>query len=287
LTQFLGLEPLHQGRSKHLYRFGHQTYTLSSYEPVAIIIMRVLVATAAMQLGSAIQEQVLREHFLGLGDTATILKPSREKPPGTTHDPLAHCEDALEGSICFEAIMYLKDTGFRMHPDWYPEYSAESLFQDVQAMLNAAGKSDCPIPCASTTDQKKDMATREEKPEEMDADLEMMEEKGNGALAKMGQTFKVMKKIESQPAVQDETDAEIEAEMMQAMADAKAQLKAPTTANVKTTEKREDGVHAKMAQMSKDMKKIEGKTAAQDETAAEIEAEMLQAFADVKLAPRA
>jgi len=255
--------------------------------------MRVLIATVALQIGSALVslrnkqdhlqghdhllEEALQEHYLGLGDTATTPKLSREKPVGTTHDSHAHCEDAPEGSICFKAIMYLKETGFRRHPDWYPEHSAESPFQDVQVMLNAVGKSDCPIPCAIATDQRNDMTVHDEKLQDVEADVGTMEEKGDGALAKMAQTFKVMSKIESKPAAQDETAAEIEAEMLQAMGKAKAQLESPTIANVKATEEGEDRVHAKMAQMSKEMKKIEGKTVALDETtAAEIEAEMLQ-----------
>lgn len=227
--------------------------------------MRVLIATAVLQLGSAIQEQVFRK---GLGDIATTVKTSREKPFGTTHDSRAPCEDALEGSICFKAATYIKTTGFRSHPDWYPEYNAESLFQDVQVMLNAAGRSDCPIPCSITTDRKNYMTTQE-----MNANVGATEEKGDGALAKMGQTFKVMKTIESKPTARDETDAVIEAEMMHAFA------------NVKATEEREDGVHLKMAQTFKEMKKIESRPAARDETAADIEAEMLQAMADAKAWP--
>jgi len=263
--------------------------------------MRALIATTALQLGSALvtlrskedhllehdfgasqqnsqKDHLLLEQYLGLTEPAsgsvrniaTMLKSSREMPHVTTLDSSAHCEDAPEGSMCFKAVMYLKANGFRRHPAWYPEYSAESLFQDVQAMLNATSKSDCPMPCAIRLGQRKDMTAHEE----------TMKEEGDGALAKMAQKSKVMSKIESKRAAQDEMAAEIEEEMLQAMANAKAKLEAPTTANVK--EEREDGVHAKLAQRFKVTKKTEGKTAAHVETDADVEAEMLQAMADSK-----
>ncbi|CAK0788252.1 unnamed protein product [Prorocentrum cordatum] len=90
---------------------------------------------------------------------------------------------------------------------------------------------------------------------------------------------------DSKPAAQDETAVAIEAEMLEAMADAKAQLEVPITANAEVINKGEDGVHARLAQGGKELKKIEGTTAIQDEIAAEIEAEMLQAMADAQAWP--
>ena len=60
---------------------------------------------------------------------------------GTQRDSQAPCEDAAEGSNCYMAVMYLKSTGFKRHPDWYPGLSADSLFQDAQDTLNKTGKS--------------------------------------------------------------------------------------------------------------------------------------------------
>merc|ERR1740138_1623699 len=84
-----------------------------------------------------------------------------------------------------------------------------------------------------------------------------------------------MKKIESKPDAQDEKAAKIEsefieAEFVEAMADAQAWPEVST---------RGDGVRAELAQRFKVPKKIGSKPAAQDETAADIEAEFVQAMA--------
>lgn len=57
------------------------------------------------------------------------------------------CEEAEPESACYDAVDWLRQFGFSRHPEWYPGYSSESTFQEVQAMLNGLGKASCPRPC--------------------------------------------------------------------------------------------------------------------------------------------
>ncbi|CAK0817808.1 unnamed protein product [Prorocentrum cordatum] len=68
-------------------------------------------------------------------------------------DDSSICAAPVNGSKCFNSVTWLKREGFRLHPEWYPAYSSQSTFQEVQAMLFSLGKSECPKPCGqeSTT----------------------------------------------------------------------------------------------------------------------------------------
>jgi len=59
----------------------------------------------------------------------------------------ADCQVAPEGSDCFKSVAYLRSQGFDAHPTWYPGYTSESSFEEVQDMLHGLGKAKCPKPC--------------------------------------------------------------------------------------------------------------------------------------------
>ncbi|CAK0887890.1 unnamed protein product [Prorocentrum cordatum] len=61
--------------------------------------------------------------------------------------PTAGCHDAAEGEWCHKSIAWLKAKGLERHPDWYPNLSRRSSSYEIQAVLHAQGKSDCPKPC--------------------------------------------------------------------------------------------------------------------------------------------
>ncbi|CAK0820549.1 unnamed protein product, partial [Prorocentrum cordatum] len=117
--------------------------------------MRALLAAAALQQCSALSGLFRMMHDLlqdlGPAVSVQVLTPWGEELVGTATDSHAPCEDASEGSNCFNAVMWLKMGGFSKFPHWYPGYTAESPFQDVQAMLNRTGKSHCPKPCATAS----------------------------------------------------------------------------------------------------------------------------------------
>jgi hypothetical protein len=44
-------------------------------------------------------------------------------------------------------VDWLRRYGLSKHPDWYPGYTSESTFEEVQDMLHGLGKAQCPRPC--------------------------------------------------------------------------------------------------------------------------------------------
>jgi hypothetical protein len=52
----------------------------------------------------------------------------------------------VEGG-CYDAIAWLKGTGLKRHPGWYPTLGTESSAAQIQAELFRQGKADCPAPC--------------------------------------------------------------------------------------------------------------------------------------------
>merc|ERR1719394_1267584 len=57
------------------------------------------------------------------------------------------CQVAKEGSLCYTSIGWLLSAGFKENPKWYPGYSSESSFEEVQDMLYGLEKASCPKPC--------------------------------------------------------------------------------------------------------------------------------------------
>jgi len=112
--------------------------------------IRILLSTAVLHLCTALSGNLRNREDL-LQEFSPSASVHMLTPWGAAGiDSQAGCEDAAEGSSCFNAIMWLKKGGFNRYPSRYPGYKAESLFQDVQAMLNSSGKAHCPKPCAMT-----------------------------------------------------------------------------------------------------------------------------------------
>jgi hypothetical protein len=57
------------------------------------------------------------------------------------------CQVAKEGTDCYRAVTFLRREGFTKHPNWYPGYTSETPFEEVQDMLHGLEKSNCPKPC--------------------------------------------------------------------------------------------------------------------------------------------
>ncbi|CAK0792812.1 unnamed protein product [Prorocentrum cordatum] len=60
---------------------------------------------------------------------------------------MSDCEDAAEGSLCHRSVAWLRESGFAMHPDWYPGLSSDTPFEHVQMILYSLGKVGCKKPC--------------------------------------------------------------------------------------------------------------------------------------------
>merc|ERR1711920_1199730 len=62
-------------------------------------------------------------------------------------EPCGACHTAVEGERCYEGVMWEMEYGIHIHPEWYPELTANSSFEDVQAHLHRGGFNGCPEPC--------------------------------------------------------------------------------------------------------------------------------------------
>jgi hypothetical protein len=62
-------------------------------------------------------------------------------------EPCGLCHTAVEGEPCYEGVMWEMEYGIRLHPEWYPELTTNSSFEDVQAHLHEGNFNQCPEPC--------------------------------------------------------------------------------------------------------------------------------------------
>jgi len=61
--------------------------------------------------------------------------------------PCGHCHTSLVGEVCFEGMTLAMELLIKIHPEWYPELTPQSSFEDVQAHLHEGGFNQCPEPC--------------------------------------------------------------------------------------------------------------------------------------------
>jgi len=63
--------------------------------------------------------------------------------------PLAcdHCHTAEQGEPCYEGVTWAMQDGIAAHPEWYPELTTDSSFEDFQTHLLEGGFHNCPRPC--------------------------------------------------------------------------------------------------------------------------------------------
>jgi len=69
--------------------------------------------------------------------------------PGTPPTAAPVCHTAMEGEACYGAVTWAMDTGIFSNPEWYPNLTSSSSFEDVQARLHSIGHGNCPMPCPS------------------------------------------------------------------------------------------------------------------------------------------
>merc|ERR1712187_294180 len=62
-------------------------------------------------------------------------------------EPCGLCHTAVEGEPCYEGVMWEMEYGINLHPEWYPELTTNSSFEDVQAHLHEGNYNQCPEPC--------------------------------------------------------------------------------------------------------------------------------------------
>jgi hypothetical protein len=57
------------------------------------------------------------------------------------------CQDLQPGSVCYNAVTWLRTSGIKKHPAWYPQVSGDSTVEEVQELLASLGRGDCQKPC--------------------------------------------------------------------------------------------------------------------------------------------
>lgn len=62
----------------------------------------------------------------------------------------AYCHTADRGEECHRQVEWVKTEGLVLHPDWYPNLTKNSTFEDIQLNLNSSNPdAGCPRPCIS------------------------------------------------------------------------------------------------------------------------------------------
>jgi len=61
--------------------------------------------------------------------------------------PCSRCQSATPGERCYDGVMWAMEHGIINHPEWYPELSQHSRFDDFQHHLHQGGYEGCPLPC--------------------------------------------------------------------------------------------------------------------------------------------
>merc|ERR1719220_928479 len=73
------------------------------------------------------------------------------QPCNTTSLPLPPaapaCHTAVEGDDCYGAVTWAMDIGITSNPEWYPDLTSSSSFEDFQARLHSISHGNCPVPC--------------------------------------------------------------------------------------------------------------------------------------------
>jgi len=70
------------------------------------------------------------------------LQASKPCPP-----PCDRCYTTRPGERCYEGVTWAIEHGIISHPEWYPELSPHSRFNDFQHHLHRGGYEGCPLPC--------------------------------------------------------------------------------------------------------------------------------------------
>jgi len=70
------------------------------------------------------------------------------------------CHDAVPGEVCYNDTVWARENGSYTHPEWYPGLTSESSFADFQAHLHYCYWNRCPLPCASSSQHRCELAAQ-------------------------------------------------------------------------------------------------------------------------------
>mmetsp|Transcript_34361 Transcript_34361/g.94977 ORF Transcript_34361/g.94977 Transcript_34361/m.94977 type:complete len:315 (-) Transcript_34361:159-1103(-) len=124
-------------------------------------------AEAGMGCHSAVRGEACYMHVRWAMDTGIHLHPQwypgltsessfgefqahmHEKSLGECPEPCKPglCHTAVEGEECHKHVMWAVTVGIGQRPEWYPDLTNVSLFEQFQALLNHRGQWGCPAPC--------------------------------------------------------------------------------------------------------------------------------------------
>lgn len=57
------------------------------------------------------------------------------------------CHTVQQGEPCYEGVMWAMQHGIVQHPEWYPDLTKDSSFQEFQSHLHQGMFHNCPEPC--------------------------------------------------------------------------------------------------------------------------------------------
>merc|ERR1712066_429778 len=94
-----------------------------------------------------------RLHSIGHGNCsrpceATASAPSTSNT-SNTEAPSEECGTALPGEACYGHVEWAMQDGITLHPEWYPDLTRNSTFEEFQAHLHSINYGCCPEPCPS------------------------------------------------------------------------------------------------------------------------------------------
>jgi len=129
---------------------------------VAVFLVLASGSVAAYPIESSKLGRFLSVGGASVDSGANVHLRSSLRTPESQSEPLSEgsCHDAVLGEACYEDTMWAKSHAINTRPHWYPGLTNESSFADFQAHLHHCYWSRCPMPCASTRQQKCEMVDR-------------------------------------------------------------------------------------------------------------------------------
>jgi len=95
-----------------------------------------------------------RLHSIGHGNCsrpceANASANASEPSTSTTEAPSEECGAAMPGEACYGHVEWAMQHGITLHPEWYPNLTQNSTFEEFQAHLHNINHGCCPEPCPS------------------------------------------------------------------------------------------------------------------------------------------
>ena len=129
--------------------WGHLTavYNSKSFGGVDNILANVGKSSVLLgeEIGSGGSDHQAISAIITVGDDTSSETPSERKAK-SLHDFHVPCQDAAQGSQCWNEVQWAMTSGIHQHPEWYPGLSANSPREQFQEVVHQkSGK--CPLPC--------------------------------------------------------------------------------------------------------------------------------------------